>query len=97
MNSDKKQNRHSVAMKRRAVGLAGILIVVVLTSCSNEPKAPEGGVQNVQTGQEAAGIEQETEIMADDLPGQQGEVSRTENAAIESHNYEGEYNSYDVD
>ena len=97
MNSDKKQNRHSVAMKRRAAGLAGILIVVVLTSCSNEPKAPEGVVQNVQTGQEAAGIEQETEIMADDLPGQQGEVSRTENAAIESHNYEGEYNSYDID
>lgn len=41
MNSDKKQNRHSAALKRNAAGLIGILIVMSLTACSNKLEASE--------------------------------------------------------
>lgn len=41
MNSDKKQNRHSAALKRNVVDLIGILIVMSLTACSNKPEVSE--------------------------------------------------------
>lgn len=41
MNSDKKKNRHSVALKRNVIGLTGILIVLLLTACSNKPEVSE--------------------------------------------------------
>lgn len=47
MNSDKKQNRHSATLKKNVVGLTGILIVMLLTACSNKPEASEkdsGGI-----------------------------------------------------
>ena len=41
MNSDKKQNRHSATLKRNVVGLISILIVLLLTACSNKAEIPE--------------------------------------------------------
>ena len=43
-------------LKKRVVGLAGILIVMSLTACSDKPKTSEGAAQNVQTVQETAGV-----------------------------------------
>ena len=95
MNSDKKQNGHSAALKN-IVGLMGILIAMPLTACSNEPEASkdvaqnlqmepevlEGTAQNVQTEQEATVAEQETEAIADDLLGESTDSEITGNETI---------------
>lgn len=88
MDSGKKQNRYVAALKKNIVGLIGILIVMSLAACSNKnkPEASEGAAQNVQTEQETAEVRQETEIVADDLPRQQGGISQPETAGSESHN-----------
>lgn len=59
MNSNKKQNRHSAALKKNLVGLIGILTIMSLTACGNKPEASEGDTQKVQTEQETAKAPQE--------------------------------------
>lgn len=39
-------------MRKRSIGLAGILMVMSLTACGNKPEAPKGVTQNAQTEQE---------------------------------------------
>lgn len=41
MNRDKKQNRYSAASRRNIIGLTSILIVMLLTACSNKPEVSE--------------------------------------------------------
>ena len=72
----------SLTNMKKVVGLTGILAVVSLTACSNQPEAPESAAQNVQTDQESAEADQET--VTDDLSKQQGEISQPETMAIES-------------
>jgi len=71
-------------LKKNVVGLIGILIVMSLTACSN--KSADSERINVQIKQEAAGVEQEIENMADDLPKQQSEISQSETTVIENNN-----------
>lgn len=80
-------------MKKNIVGLISILLVISLTACGNKPEVPEETAQNVQTEQEATGIEQETDRMEDDLPRQQGEISQS--VQTDMYEYEGEYLDYD--
>lgn len=54
-------------MKKNIVDLIGVLIVLSLTACSNKPEASPVAAQNVQTEQEAAEAEQETETKAIEL------------------------------
>ncbi|HBA49083.1 MAG TPA: hypothetical protein DCZ91_15055 [Lachnospiraceae bacterium] len=61
MNSNRKQNRHSASLKKNFVGLAGILMVMALTACSNEPE-DSGAAQNMQTEPEVSeGTEQKVQ------------------------------------
>lgn len=78
MNSDKKQraarfancpyvkhNRHAATLKRNVVGLTGILIVMLLTACSNKPEASEkdAGSITIEKIDDAENV-QETQTVA---------------------------------
>lgn len=58
MDSEKKQNRHSIALKKNVASLISVLIVISLTACGYRPEASEGAAQNMQAEQETTEAQQ---------------------------------------
>lgn len=73
-------------MRKKVVGLTGILMVMLLTACGNKPDVSERITQDAQTEQETTKVKQKTETIADDLPDQQSRISQSETTVIENHN-----------
>lgn len=73
-------------MKKKILGLISVLFVVSLTGCDKNLDDSEMLTQNVQTEQEYAEVELETESVTDDISKKQDEISQSEIAVTESHN-----------
>lgn len=73
-------------MKKRVLGLVGVLLIVSLTACGNKPKVSEMTTQETQTEQEAMELNLETETVAEDISKQQEGTGQLEIEVSESHN-----------